>query len=119
MNNSLKPLKIYAYIFCHLFNQPQIPALVPLCVLGFIKQVEANRLHATNDCGQYPGSIFRKEFRSGSSYSYILWLNLFILLLNPIPNVAFPFWDSYSNEKNPNSQTASPTKNPPCAMSLI
>lgn len=78
MNNSLQPLKIHAYIFYHSFKQLQIPTLVPLCVLCFIKQGEANRPHATNDCGQYPGSTFRKEFRSGNSYSYVPWLNLFV-----------------------------------------
>lgn len=52
--------KIHAYIFYHSFNQSQIPTLVPVFLLCFIKQVEANQPHASNDCGQYPSSTFQK-----------------------------------------------------------
>lgn len=109
MNNSLQPLKIYAYIFYHSFNQPQIPTLVPLCVLCFIKQVEANRPRATNNCGQYPGSTFRKEFRSANSYSYVLWLVKFICTsAQPNSKCCFHFLGFTQQWKNPNPQITPP-----------
>jgi len=41
------------------------------------------------------------------------WLSLFVLVLNPILNVAFPFWDSYSNKKKRTPKLLPPPEKKP------
>lgn len=103
MNNSLQPLKKQMSTFSIIHLTSLKFQLWFLCVcyalLSRLKQIgPMPQMTVANTLAALLGRSSDLPILTATLFD---WLSLFVLVLNPVLNVAFPFWEPYSNEKNP------------------